>query len=65
MKLLWGVRAKQLGQVKDLDALVAKTQTILLSAGWVKKGDLISVVAGTPFRVAGKTDVIKLHRINE
>jgi pyruvate kinase len=65
MKLLWGVRAKQLGQVDDLDALVAKTQAILLKSGWVKKGDLISVVAGTPFRVAGKTDLIKLHRIGE
>ena len=65
MKLLWGVRAKQLEQVRDLDSLVAKAQTLLLKAGWVERGDLISVVAGTPFRVAGKTDLIKLHRIGD
>ena len=65
MKLLWGVRAKQLKQVSDLDALVAKAQALLLQAGWVQQGDLISVVAGTPFRIAGKTDLIKLHRIGD
>ena len=65
MKLLWGVRAKQLEQVRDLDSLVAKAETLLLKAGWVERGDLISVVAGTPFRVAGKTDLIKLHRIGD
>ena len=65
MKLLWGVRAKQLEQVRDVDTLVAKTQTLLLEAGWVEKGDLISVVAGTPFQIPGKTDLIKLHRIGD
>lgn len=65
MKLLWGVRAKQLEQVRDVDTLVAKTQTLLLEAGWVEEGDLISVVAGTPFQIPGKTDIIKLHRIGD
>ena len=65
MKLLWGVRAKQLEQVRNLDALVARAQARLLKAGWVERGDLILVVAGTPFQVAGKTDLIKLHRIGD
>ena len=65
MKLLWGVRSKILPQVDDLDALVAATDALLLELGWVDRGDLICVVAGTPFRVTGKTDLIKLHHIGE
>ncbi len=65
MKLLWGVRSKILPQVADLDALVVATDALMQELGWVQRGDLICVVAGTPFRVPGKTDLIKLHRIDE
>lgn len=65
MKLLWGVRSKILPQVADLDALVAAADALLLELGWVQRGDLICVVAGTPFYVPGKTDLIKLHHIGE
>jgi pyruvate kinase len=65
MKLLWGVRAKPIEQVRDIDELVDKVQSLLLELAWVKAGDLICIVAGTPFEVRGKTDLIKLHRIGE
>ena len=65
MKLLWGIRSKMLTQVDDLDALVAAADALMLELGWVERGDLICVVAGTPFRVTGKTDLIKLHHIGE
>lgn len=65
MKLLWGVRSKILPQVDDLDALVAATDVLMQELGWVERGDLICVVAGTPFHVPGKTDLIKLHHIAE
>jgi pyruvate kinase len=65
MKLLWGVRAKPIEQVRDIDELVDTVQALLLDLEWVKPGDLICLVAGTPFEVRGKTDLIKLHRIGE
>jgi len=65
MKLLWGVRAKPVEQVRDLDELVEVIQAMMLELKWVKKGDLICIVAGTPVEVRGKTDLIKLHRIGE
>jgi pyruvate kinase len=65
MKLLWGVRAKPIDQVRDIDELVDTVQALLLELEWVKPGDLICIVAGTPFEVRGKTDLIKLHRIGE
>ena len=65
MKLLWGVRAKPIEQVRDLDELVEVVQSMMTELKWVKDGDLICIVAGTPFEVQGKTDLIKLHRIGE
>jgi pyruvate kinase len=65
MKLLWGVRAKPIHQVRDIDELVAAVESMLAELHWVKPGDLICIVAGTPFEVRGKTDLIKLHRIGE
>ena len=65
MKLLWGVRAKPIRQVGDIDELVDTVQSLLLELSWVQPGDLICIVAGTPFEVRGKTDLIKLHRIGE
>jgi pyruvate kinase len=65
MKLLWGVRAKTIKQVADIDDLVKVVESMLVRLKWVQKGDLICVIAGTPFQVAGKTDLIKLHTIGE
>jgi pyruvate kinase len=51
--------------VRDLDELVEAVQAMMVELEWVKEGDLICIVAGTPFEVRGKTDLIKLHRIGE
>ncbi len=65
MKLLWGVRAKPIKQIGDIDSLVEMVQSLMIELHWVQEGDLICIVAGTPFEVRGKTDLIKLHRIGE
>ncbi len=65
MKLLWGVRAKRIEQAEHIDELVEKVDSLLQSLGWVKPGELVCVVAGTPFQVKGKTDLIKFHQIGE
>ena len=65
MKLLWGVRAKTIKQVDNIDHLVRVVESMLVRLKWVQQGDLICVIAGTPFQVAGKTDLIKLHTIGE
>ena len=63
MGLLWGVRPKPAREITDLDQLVLTAESALLSDKMVERGDLICVVAGTPFAVPGKTDLIKLHRV--
>jgi pyruvate kinase len=64
LKLLWGVRSKQIREVTELDELVLLVDSMLRNYGWVDPGDLIVLVAGTPLRTGGHTDLIKLHRIS-
>ncbi|MDA1236045.1 MAG: pyruvate kinase, partial [Acidobacteria bacterium] len=63
LKLLWGVRSKQIRDVTELDELVLLVDSMLREYKWVVPGDLIVLVAGTPLTVGGHTDLIKLHRI--
>ncbi len=62
-KLLWGVRSKIIAEPADLDGLVECVEALLLQSSWVSAGDLVLIVAGTPFAVRGRTDLIKIHRI--
>lgn len=62
-KLLWGVRSRIIAEPENLDRLVEVTEALLLRRHWVEPGDLILIVAGTPFEVRGRTDLIKLHRV--
>ena len=65
MGLLWGVRPHLAHQVSDLDQLVLAAEAALLNQRLVERNDLICVVAGTPFSIPGKTDMIKLHRVGQ
>ena len=63
MKLLWGVRSRPVRDIVDLDQLLLTIESVLKGAEWAENGDLVVVVAGTPFGVGGRTNMIKLHRI--
>ncbi len=65
LKLLWGVRSKQIEEVRDVDALVERVDELMLALGWLNPGDLLVLVAGTPLSVGGRTDLVKLHRVGE
>ncbi len=65
LKLLWGVRSKQVEDVHDVDTLVKRLDDLMLDLGWIERGDLIVLVAGTPLTVGGRTDLVKLHRAGE
>lgn len=65
MNLLWGVDAKEIKPVTQVDELAQCADTLLCSLGLTQPGDLICLVAGTPFQMAGKTDLIKFHEIRE
>jgi pyruvate kinase len=63
MGLLWGVLPRTISDVADIDHLVKAAQKRMLAEGLVQKGDIVGIVAGTPLRAVGTTNLMKLHRI--
>jgi pyruvate kinase len=63
MGLLWGVLPRTISDVADIDHLVKAAQKRMLAEGLVEKGDIVGIVAGTPLRASGTTNLMKLHRI--
>ena len=63
MALLWGVRPRLVADIGDVDHLAITAESIAASEHLAERGDWICLVAGTPFAVPGKTDMIKLHRV--
>jgi pyruvate kinase len=65
MALYWGVRARTVDLYDHVDELVDAVDPMLLKMGWVEPGDRICFTAGTPLRVKGKTDLIKVHQVED
>jgi pyruvate kinase len=63
MGLLWGVLPRTISDVADIDHLVRAAERRMLAEGLVQKGDIVGIVAGTPLRASGTTNLMKLHRI--
>ena len=45
--------------------MVAAVQDALLGSGPGRRGDLVVVVAGSPPSVAGRTNLLRVHRLGE
>jgi pyruvate kinase len=65
MALYWGVETRSVEPYEHVDDLVPAVDPMLIEMGWAESGDPICFVAGTPLRVKGKTDLIKVHRVGE
>jgi pyruvate kinase len=63
LSLYWGVVPRKIDPVRDIDALAARAERRLLEEKLVRKGDIVALVAGTPFGIRGTTNFLKLHRI--
>ncbi|MEE8425466.1 MAG: pyruvate kinase [Elusimicrobiota bacterium] len=61
LALLWGVRPRKIGTVRDIDELARVAEWRLVEEGFARKGDVVGIVAGTPLSVAGTTNMLKLH----
>lgn len=65
LALSWGV-IPQMCQVKNnTDELFNHAVEVSLSAGAVKKGDVVVITAGIPLGISGTTNMLKVHFINE
>ncbi|MBI4462188.1 MAG: pyruvate kinase [Acidobacteria bacterium] len=63
LALLWGVLPRRIGALDDVDALSVEAERRLREEKLVKSGDVVGLVAGTPLRVRGTTNLLKLHTI--
>lgn len=64
LSLLWGVLPRTIAPVRDIDSLTALAEKRLLEEKLVSRGDVIGIVAGTPFGVRGTTNFMKLHTVS-
>jgi pyruvate kinase len=63
MALYWGVVPRTISDVRKVDALAPVAEKRLLEEGFVRKGDVIAIVAGTPMGIRGTTNFVKFHVI--
>lgn len=61
MSLYWGVMPRTIGAIRSLEDLEEMAERRLLEEGLVRNGDVIGIVAGTPFNVGGTTNFMKFH----
>ncbi len=65
MALLWGVAPLLIQQRETFEDVVQEMEGLLLAEGWVKPGDTLVIVSGTPMWKSGSVNALKLHRIGE
>ncbi|MDP2168263.1 MAG: pyruvate kinase [Thermodesulfovibrionales bacterium] len=63
MSLYWGVTPKTMRPLKSTDALFREVEAVLLKEKMARPGDSIVITASAPILGAGKTNLLKLHRI--
>ena len=65
MALYWGVLPRRIGNVTGVEALAVLAEKRLLEEKLVRKGDVVGMIAGTPLRTRGTTNMMKLMTIGE
>jgi pyruvate kinase len=63
MALVWGVTSRSIADIAKIEGLAAIAEKRLLEERFVKKGDVIGIVAGTPMGIRGTTNFMKFHVI--
>jgi len=65
VRLYFGVTPVFTKRSKSTDEMILAAERCLLKAGFVRKGDLVVLVAGIPTGISGTTNLIKVHKIGE
>jgi pyruvate kinase len=65
MALVWGVLPLLVPEFSSIDDMITLTIRAAHDAGLVHRGDVVIIIAGVPFGVAGQTNLLKVHRVGE
>ena len=63
LSLVWGVRSVVTDDVHNVEEMVAKAEAAVRDLGIATAGDRIAIIAGIPFGRAGKTNTIRILRL--
>jgi pyruvate kinase len=63
--LYWGVTPIRLPEIESTDEMLWKAERQLLDLKLVRSGDIIAIVAGSPFGVPGRTNLMKILQAGE
>lgn len=63
MALYWGVMPMLIRPLSDTDEVFREVELKLKSEGLVRKGDSLVITASAPIGGAGKTNLMKLHKV--
>ncbi len=63
LTLSWGVRPVVSSPIESTDQMLADATQAALGSGMVNAGQQIAVLAGLPFGQSGKTNLVKVHRV--
>ncbi len=65
MALVWGVTPMLVPEYDGIDEMLSTIARAAHDAGYVKKNDVLVVLAGVPFSIKGNTNLLKVHRVGE
>jgi pyruvate kinase len=63
LALVWGVRARVTEDVENVEEMVDKADAAVRELGVAGPGDRVAIIAGIPFGRAGKTNTIRVLRL--
>ncbi len=63
--LFWGVDAVETVEARSIEDMLEVVDRELLVRGLAGRGDVVVIVAGTPLAVGGRTNLLKIHVVNE
>jgi len=63
MALYWGVIPYIMKPLSSTDEMIIEVEKALLKKGLARRGDSIVIIASSPLTLGGKTNFMKLHRI--
>lgn len=65
MALYWGIVPLVIQRRDTFEEMIQEMESLLLTESWVKAGDTLVVLSGTPMWKPGTVNAIKLHRVGE
>jgi pyruvate kinase len=65
LAMTWGTETFLVPSFDSTDAMVQQVDQAMLELGTYQRGDLVIIVAGSPPRTVGSTNLIHVHRLGE